>query len=155
MSATRAVTFYETPHIDRLRSQSVSFPQGYAAAPICSPTRASILTGKYPVRLAATDWFGAPQPEDVPRHWTKKRKLLPAPYREEMPLEEVTLAETLQAAGYHTFFAGKWHLGEAEAVWPEHQGFAITSVAGGPAIPRATTAPTTTPGLPMVHQGNT
>ena len=118
-------TFYETPSLDRLRSQSMKFTDAYAACPVCSPTRASIMAGKYPARMDTTDWFGAPQPETAQKHWTRHKPLLPAPYREELPLEEVTLAEALREGGYDTFFAGKWHLGETSGFWPEHQGFDI------------------------------
>ncbi len=58
-------TFYETPHVDRLVSQGMRFTDAYAACPVCSPTRASIMTGKYPARLNTTDFFGGPQPERV------------------------------------------------------------------------------------------
>ena len=75
--------------------------------------------------MDTTDWFGAPQPETVARHWTRSKSLLPAPYREQLPLEEVTLAEAFKEAGYATFFAGKWHLGRAVKHWPEHQGFDV------------------------------
>lgn len=115
-------TFYETPNLDALAENSVRFTNAYAAAPVCSPTRVSIMTGKYPVRLATTDYFGAPQPESVGNHWTAGKPLLPAPYLDRMPLEEVTLAEAFGEAGYATFFAGKWHLGP-EGFWPESQGF--------------------------------
>ena len=116
--------FHETPHIDRLASRGMRFTQGYAACPVCSPTRASIMTGKYPVRLAATDYFGAPQPGNVADHWTRHKPLLPAPYEDRLPLGEVTLAEAFKRAGYATFFAGKWHLGP-EGFWPEDQGFDV------------------------------
>ena len=61
-------TFYETPNIDRLAAEGVRFTQGYAAAPVCSPTRASIMTGFYPARMATTDYFGAPQPDRLTKH---------------------------------------------------------------------------------------
>lgn len=118
-------SFYETPNIDALAAAGVRFTNAYAACPVCSPTRASILTGKYPARLHTTDWFGAPQPTTVNNHWTKNKPLLPAPYDENLPLDEVTLAETLKSNGYSTFFAGKWHLGETADYWPEKQGFDI------------------------------
>lgn len=117
--------FYETPNIDRLCKESMKFTNAYAACPVCSPTRASIMAGKYPARMNTTDWFGAPQPNTVQNHWTRNKPLLPAPYQEKLPLEEVTIAEALKECGYATFFAGKWHLGSAEAFWPEHQGFDI------------------------------
>ncbi|KAA0992644.1 sulfatase [Dyadobacter aurulentus] len=117
-------SFYETPNVDALAGRGMKLTSGYAACPVCSPTRASILTGKYPARMKTTDWFGAPQPETVGKHWTKSKPLLPAPYLEEMPLGEVTIAEALKDKGYKTFFAGKWHLGK-EGNWPENQGFDI------------------------------
>ncbi len=61
-------TFYETPNVDRLANEGMRFTDAYAAAPVCSPTRASIMTGKYPGRMHTTDWFGAPQPQTVDRH---------------------------------------------------------------------------------------
>jgi arylsulfatase A-like enzyme len=118
-------TFYETPNIDQLCKESMKFTDAYAACPVCSPTRASIMTGKYPARLGTTDYFGGPQPDEVPNHWTRHKPLLPAPYKENLPLGEVTIAEALKEGGYKTFFAGKWHLGETAEFWPEHQGFDI------------------------------
>lgn len=117
--------FYETPNLDRLAQSGIKFTQAYAASPVCSPTRASIMTGKYPSKMYNTDWFGAPQPDQIQRHWTKNKPLKPAPYEPNLALGEVTLAEAFQAAGYTTFFAGKWHLGEERSHWPEHQGFDI------------------------------
>lgn len=112
--------FYETPHIDGLAASGARLTNAYAACPVCSPTRASIMTGKYPARLNATDWFGARQPE----RWDRNTQLLPASYLEHLPSEETTLAEAFADAGYQTFFAGKWHLGP-EGSWPEDHGFAI------------------------------
>lgn len=116
--------FYETPNIDRLAEQGVRFTSAYAACPVCSPTRASILTGKFPARLHTTDYFGAPQPDTVGGHWTRGKPLLPAAYVDRLPLEEITLAEALKEADYATFFAGKWHLG-GEGFYPQDQGFDI------------------------------
>lgn len=117
-------TFYETPNLDRLARSGMRFTDAYAACPVCSPTRASILTGKYPARIGITDWIGAPQPDSVSRHPTRNKPLLPAPYLDHLPLEEVTIAEALREAGYATFFAGKWHLG-GEGFLPEDQGFGV------------------------------
>lgn len=117
-------TFYETPHLDRLANEGVRFTDAYAACPVCSPTRAAIQTGKYPARMDTTDWFGAPQPDRMQQHWTRFKPLLPARYIEELLAEETTLAEQFQAAGYKTFFAGKWHLGPAGS-WPEDHGYQI------------------------------
>jgi arylsulfatase A-like enzyme len=117
-------SFYETPHIDKLAAEGMRFANAYAACPVCSPTRASIMTGKYPARMNTTDWFGAPQPDNVEQHWTRDKPLLPAPYLEHLPLEQVTIAEVLKQHGYKTFFAGKWHLG-GEGFYPEDQGFDV------------------------------
>lgn len=108
-------TFYETPNIDRLASEGVRFTDGYAANPVCSPTRYSIMTGKYPSRIDATNYFSGRRPG----------RFKPAPLNNRMGLEEITLAEALKTAGYATFFAGKWHLGPTEEFWPEHQGFDV------------------------------
>ncbi|MFO7974323.1 MAG: sulfatase [Candidatus Hydrogenedentota bacterium] len=116
--------FYETPNCDRLATEGMKFTDAYAACPVCSPTRASIMAGKYPARMATTDWFGAPQPDSVGGHWTKNKLLLPAPYQEHLDLGEITVAEALKDAGYETFFAGKWHLG-GEGFFPEDQGFDV------------------------------
>ena len=123
-------TFYETPHLDRLASQGARFTQGYAACPVCSPSRASLMTGKWPVRTLVTDYIGAAQPEK----WNRNTKLLPATYQTFLDLNETTLAEVCKSAGYATMHAGKWHLGP-EPNWPEHQGFDVNKgghSAGGP-----------------------
>jgi arylsulfatase A-like enzyme len=121
IGANNPKTFYETPHIDRIAATGMRFTDGYAACPVCSPTRASILTGKYPARIGITDYIGS---KNQPDKWKRKTKLLPAAYRDRLPLAELTIAERLKAAGYATFFAGKWHLGP-EGDWPEDQGFDI------------------------------
>ncbi len=112
-------SFYETPHLDRLAQEGAKFTNAYAACPVCSPTRASILSGQWPQRTGITDYIGAPlKPED----WKRNTKLLPAPYADRLALDTPTLAKSLKRAGYATFFAGKWHLGP-EGWWPENQGF--------------------------------
>lgn len=116
-------TFYETPNIDKLATEGVLFTDAYAASPVCSPTRASILTGKNPCIMGTTDWFGAVHPDNVPPDYEKS--LLPAPYQDQLNLEEITIAESLKGKGYATFIAGKWHLGETEEFWPENQGFDV------------------------------
>lgn len=109
-------SFYETPHIDKMAQNGVRFTQAYAANPVCSPTRAALMTGKHPNRVNITDW--------IPGNDPKNRPLLGPQDRAELALEEITLAEKLREAGYKTFFAGKWHLGN-EGFFPEDQGFDI------------------------------
>lgn len=141
-------SFYETPNLDALAADGVRFTQAYAACPVCSPTRASILTGKYPARMATTDWFGAPQPEAVPGNERfKDMPLLPAPYVEHLPLEEVTLAEAFKEGGYATFFAGKWHLG-GDGFLPDNQGFDINRGGNYRGSPPSYFSPYKNPQLP-------
>jgi arylsulfatase A-like enzyme len=114
-------TFYETPHVDRLARDGVRFTDAYAACPVCSPTRASLMTGLWPQRTGITDYIGAPFTPDA---WKRNTKLLPAPYSDRLSLDTPTLAKAMKSAGYATFFAGKWHLGP-EGWWPENQGFDV------------------------------
>jgi len=110
--------FYETPNIDRLAREGMRFTDAYAACPVCSPTRASIMTGKYPARLHLTDFL-------VGQRWPADSPIVNIPdWQKFLPLEEVTIAEALKESGYATFFAGKWHLGN-EGFWPEDQGFDV------------------------------
>ncbi|HUU28881.1 MAG TPA: sulfatase-like hydrolase/transferase [archaeon] len=108
-------TFYETPNIDRLARGGMRFTDAYAACPVCSPTRASIMTGKYPARLHLTDYLKG-------RRTKENSPVLPAEYLDQLPLEEITIAEALKGAGYTTGHIGKWHLG-GEPYYPEKQGF--------------------------------
>ena len=126
-------SFYDTPHVDGLARSGMKFTNAYAACPVCSPTRASILTGKYPSRTGITDYINAGG-GNQPGKWRRNTKLLPAAYKDRMAHKEVTLAEALKEAGYATFFAGKWHLGP-EGFWPESQGFDVNRggiTRGGP-----------------------
>ena len=116
-------TFYQSPHIDSIAREGMRFTQGYAPCQVCSPSRASILTGKHTPRHGVTDWIGAPSGaawRDGGRH----SKLLPPEYSHELRDDEITLAEAFRRAGYRTFFAGKWHLG-GEGAYPEDRGFEI------------------------------
>jgi arylsulfatase A-like enzyme len=114
-------TFYETPSIDRLAAEGMRFTSGYAACPVCSPTRASIMAGKYPARVNITNFIAG----------MKSGKLVPPQYRHELPLEEFTVGEAMKDGGYTTCFIGKWHLGGPE-YYPDKQGFQTTvAVAGG------------------------
>lgn len=113
-------TFHETPHIDRIGSSGVQFVQGYATCQVCSPSRASIMTGKYPARLHITDWIGAKSGYE----WKRNGRILPVDYEHQLPAEDTTLAEAFREVGYSTFFAGKWHLGD-KGSWPENHGFEV------------------------------
>ena len=108
--------FYETPHINRLATQGMRFTNAYAACPVCSPTRASILTGKYPARLHLTDWIAG--------HKRPYAKLRVPDFNLQLPLEEVTIAEALRPAGYTSASMGKWHLGK-KPYYPDQQGFDV------------------------------
>lgn len=107
-------TFYETPVLDRLAAGGMRFTDAYAACPVCSPTRASLLSGKYPATVGLTNYIGG----------HNKGRLLDAPYTRYLPLEEKSLATALRDGGYHTWHVGKWHLGE-EAHYPEKHGFDV------------------------------
>ncbi len=108
-------TFYETPHIQRIADTGVRFTDAYVSSPVCSPSRYSFMTGKYPTRENVTNWFCG----------NLSRRYRDAAFQCAMPPGERTIAESFQQAGYTTFFAGKWHLGPDEKHWPEQQGFDI------------------------------
>ena len=110
-------SFYETPNIDRLAKEGVKFTQAYAACHVCSPTRASILTGKYPARLHLTDWLPG-------RREFAFQKFRNAKIHQHLPFSETTLAEALKAHGYRTAIFGKWHLGE-DPSGPAAHGFDV------------------------------
>jgi len=114
--------FYETPNIDRLASEGIRFTSAYAACPVSSPTRAALMTGRYPVNTGVTDWIPGRQasspglPED---------RFLSQPFNLQLELKEITIAEALNSNGYATMISGKWHLGEDSLFWPENQGFDV------------------------------
>src|SRR5678816_3391221 len=113
-------TFYETPNIDRLAASGMRFTWAYSACTVCSPTRAAVMTGKYPARLHITDWIPGQMPENsklVVPDWTKY-----------LPLEEKTIADAFHDGGYSTASIGKWHLG-GEPYFPDKHGFHI-NIAG-------------------------
>jgi arylsulfatase A-like enzyme len=115
-------TFYETPNLDKLASMGTRFTQAYASCPVCSPTRASVLTGKYPIKTGVTDWVKGRQENGKARDY---EKMIAQPFNYFLKQEEETIAETALKNNYKTFFAGKWHLGEEEKDWPEANGFQI------------------------------
>ena len=110
-------TYHRTPHIDRLAADGMRFTQAYAAAPVCSPTRASILTGRHPARLGITDWLpGRPDRPD--------QKLLRPPLVNALPADVPTLPALLKTSGYATGLIGKWHLGGKGSL-PTDRGFDV------------------------------
>ncbi len=113
--------YHETPNIDKLASEGMIFTDAYAACPVCSPSRAAIVSGKYPARINLTDYIPGN------RHWGphKDQMLASNPFKLQLDLEEYTIAEALKDAGYFTMFACKWHAGEEEKYYPQHQGFDI------------------------------
>ena len=108
--------FYETPNIDKLSNNSTIFNSAYSASPVCSPTRASIMTGKHHIRVNITDWIPGVDPKD--------RYLIGPEDIHQLPIEELTIGEILQSNGYSTIYSGKWHLG-GPGFYPENQGFEI------------------------------
>jgi arylsulfatase A-like enzyme len=107
-------TFHETPHLDRLAANGALFTDAYAASPVCSPTRASLLTGKYPSTVGVTQYIGGHGVgalDDVPYRWY-------------LPTNEYSLARALRAGGYRTWHVGKWHLGPRRT-WPDQHGFDV------------------------------
>jgi len=112
-------TFYETPHIDKIAAQGMRFADAYASCPVCSPTRASVMTGKYPATVGITDWI----------NWNgrlhpARGRLIDVPYLKDLPTSEYTMAEALRETGYATWHVGKWHLG-GEGHRPEDHGFDV------------------------------
>jgi arylsulfatase A-like enzyme len=122
--------YYETPNMERLADRGMVFTNAYAANPLCSPTRASIMTGKYPARLRITTPAGhlKPLPDQplIPAEGPPDRKMLIPRSKRFLPVKEYTIAEALRDAGYRTAHLGKWHLGVSPEHWPEQQGFEVS-----------------------------
>jgi len=113
-------TFYQTPNIDALASGGVRFTNGYANCQVCSPSRASIQTGKFTARHGVTDWIGAA----TGMNQQPGERLVAPEYERQLPAGDTTIAEAMKAAGYKTFFAGKWHLG-GDGSLPTDHGYEI------------------------------
>lgn len=115
--------YYETPNIDAIAANGVVFTNGYSGCQVCSPSRATLMTGQFTARHGITDWIGSPSGEA----WRARKRftqLLPAEYKHHMDTTVVTMPMALKEGGYTTFFAGKWHLGE-KGYYPEDFGFDI------------------------------
>ncbi|WP_303317219.1 sulfatase [Flavivirga abyssicola] len=108
---------YQTPNVDKLVANGVKFTNAYASCTVCSPSRSSIMTGKYPARINCTDWIAG--------HQKPFAKMKVPDWTKQVNLDEITLAEALKNEGYNTIHLGKWHLGEEDKYWPENQGFDI------------------------------
>lgn len=108
---------YQTPNVDKLAVDGIKFDNAYSSCTVCSPSRASIMTGKYPAKLKLTDWIEG---------WNYPKAKLKIPdWTMYLDLEEVTMAEVLKNEGYRTGHFGKWHLGEEARYWPENHGFDV------------------------------
>lgn len=115
--------FNETPHLDKLAQNGIRFTQAYAACPVCSPTRASILTGKYPARLQLTNFIAGNRTDPG-------SSVLPASWKPYLEPDETTIAELLKTDGYQTGMVGKWHVGKEDLQSPWNQGFDYTRMIG-------------------------
>lgn len=131
--------YYETPNIDRIAKRGMLFTDAYSASPLCSPTRASIMTGKYPARLRITkpSCHREPEPDapyfaDSDEPW---RKVIEPRAERFLPLDEYTIGKAFKDAGYTTGFIGKWHLGRDPKFWPHNQGFEFDMGAPDPGPP--------------------
>jgi len=133
--------YYKTPNIDKLAKEGMLFTDAYAANPLCSPTRASILTGKYPGRLKITTPAGhlpklAAEKPLLAKQGPTGQQIITPMSRRYLPLQEHTIAEALKEADYKTGFMGKWHLGKDSIYWPDNQGFEVNiGGAGNPGPP--------------------
>jgi arylsulfatase A-like enzyme len=139
-------SFYESPNIDSLARDGMLFTDAYAACPVCSPTRASLMSGKYPARVGLTHYIGGP---DHCKNGSEKGKLLSAPYVPFLSTEEKSMATAFKENGYKTWHIGKWHMGK-EDYWPDKHGFDINiggCHAGHPPAPNHYFSPWSIPTL--------
>lgn len=118
-------TFYETPNLDRLAAEGMLFTDAYASCPVCSPTRASVQTGRYPARIGVTNFLSG----------QARGRVLEPDYTKHMPLEEHTIARALGDVGYQTWHVGKWHLGGDEQYWPHNRGYDVNIAGCGWGMP--------------------
>lgn len=133
-----------TPHIDRVAAEGMRFTQAYAAGPVCSPARAGLLTGQWPVRSNITDAIG-----DAGDAWNKGRKLLQPEIARHLDLGATTLAKVFQSQGYATASIGKWHLGDVGYL-PQDQGFDVNFAGSSVGSHKSIFGPDYGVGLPVV-----
>lgn len=119
--------FIDTPNIDTLASQGVRFTDFYAAGAVCSPTRCAVQSGQNQARIGIT--------AHIPGHWRPFERVVTPLTTMALPLETVTIAESLKSAGYRTGYVGKWHLGTGPEFQPDRQGYDYSAVIGGPHLP--------------------
>ena len=119
--------FVETPRIDKLASEGVRFTDFYAAGAVCSPTRCALQSGQNQARIGITDF--------IPGHWRPFERVITPRPTPALPLDTVTIGESLKAAGYSTGYIGKWHLGNSSEFQPDRQGYDFSAVIGGPHLP--------------------
>jgi arylsulfatase A-like enzyme len=136
---------HETPNLDRLAKDGMKFTQNYSACTVCSPTRAALLTGKYPARLHITDWIPGLMPDNP--------KLLVPDWTKFLPTTETTIAEVFKANGYRTGSIGKWHLG-GEDYYPQKHGFDVNTAGTDKAAPPSYLAPWKIPTLTEGKDGD-
>lgn len=123
-------TYYQTPHIDKLAAEGMRFLNAYSAAPVCTPSRGAIFSGKNPARTKLTTVFSGPSgPDDRLHDWSKYRgegdQFIEARNRHALPRTEVILPQALADGGYRTGFFGKWHIGECPGYYPDERGFHV------------------------------
>ncbi len=136
---------HETPHLDRLAQEGMKFTQNYSACTVCSPTRAALMTGKYPACLHITDWIPGLMPDNP--------KLLVPDWTKFLPLTEISIAKVFKSAGYRTGSIGKWHLG-TEEYYPEKHGFDVNIAGTDKAAPTSYFAPWKIPTLTEGKDGD-
>lgn len=136
--------YYETPNIDKLAEDGIRFTDAYSAAPVCAPTRASLMTGKTPAQLHLTAVFDRDY---------GKMPLIPPDWTKQLALEETTIAERLKEKGYTTAIMGKWHIGQSEEMWPENQGFDINFAAWSSGKPKSYFPPYENPKISDEKEG--
>jgi len=135
-------TYYETPHIDQLAAEGLRFLNAYSAAPVCTPSRGAIFSGKYPARTKLTTVFAGPAgPDDrlfdKSKYRGEKDQVLEARHRHVMPKSEILLPQALAEGGYATGFFGKWHIGECPGYYPDQRGFQVAKGYRIKAVPTA------------------